>query len=175
MTDNTEKEAGACCSCATEPTKLKKVQKFYFTDAGELIVETNKGIWADGVQYAKMYGNFLCNAKTMGIIISHLRGIKVAVGTKEVVRHSYDEVNDCVPKYREHTIDRYCVLGCGDEYADEYRRAAANDEAVSAARDERDEYYRQMREYEGAYEALRDKVAAHNAKPWYRRIASKIK
>lgn len=55
------------------------LQKFYFTDDGKLVVESNKGIWVDGEQYVKMYGNFVCNAKTMGIIINKFKESPVIV------------------------------------------------------------------------------------------------
>ena len=55
-------------------------QKFYFNEEGKLVVESNKGVWVDGEQHVKMYGNFSCNARTMGMIIHQLKGIKVAVG-----------------------------------------------------------------------------------------------
>ena len=53
--------------------KQQPLQKFYFTDDGKLVVESNKGVWVDGTPYVKMYGNFTCNAKTMGIIITQLK------------------------------------------------------------------------------------------------------
>lgn len=54
-------------------------QVFYFNDEGKLIVESNKGVWSDGVPYVKMYGNFTCNAKTLGIIINKFKGCPVVV------------------------------------------------------------------------------------------------
>lgn len=53
------------------------IQKFYFNEDGQLVVESNKGVWVDGEQYVKMYGNFSCNAKTMGMIISQLKSVPV--------------------------------------------------------------------------------------------------
>ena len=53
--------------------RTPKEQKFYFGEDGKLIVESNRGIWVDGEQYVKMYGNFTCNAKTIGAIISKLK------------------------------------------------------------------------------------------------------
>lgn len=49
-------------------------QKFYFNDEGKLVVETNKGVWVDGEKFVKMYGDFVCNAKTLGIVISKFQG-----------------------------------------------------------------------------------------------------
>lgn len=63
-----------------EETKKEKGQVFWFDDDGKLIVETNKGIIADGEAVTKMYGTFTCNAKTLGMIIAELKGKRVAVG-----------------------------------------------------------------------------------------------
>lgn len=49
-------------------------QKFYFNDEGELVIETNKGVIVDGQKFVKMYGDFMCNAKTLGIVISKFQG-----------------------------------------------------------------------------------------------------
>ena len=57
----------------------QSLQKFYFNDDGKLVVESNKGVWVDGEQHVKMYGNFSCNAKTMGIIINKFKESPVIV------------------------------------------------------------------------------------------------
>lgn len=49
-------------------------QCFYFNDNGQLVVESNKGVWVDGEKFVKMYGDFVCNAKTLGIVISKIQG-----------------------------------------------------------------------------------------------------
>jgi hypothetical protein len=59
--------------------RQQPLQKFYFTDDGKLVVESNRGVWVDGEQYVKMYGNFVCNAKTMGIIINKFKESPVIV------------------------------------------------------------------------------------------------
>ena len=59
-------------------------QKFYFTEEGKLVVESNKGVWDDGEPHVKMYGNFTCNAKTLGIIIEKFKGIPVVVEQTKV-------------------------------------------------------------------------------------------
>lgn len=56
-----------------------KKQCFYFNEKGQLVVESNKGIWVDGERYVKMYGDFTCNAKTLGIIIEKFKGFRVLV------------------------------------------------------------------------------------------------
>lgn len=55
----------------------QRPQYFYFNKDGELVVESNKGVWVDGEQFVKMYGNFTCNAKTIGTIISKMKGVPV--------------------------------------------------------------------------------------------------
>lgn len=59
-----------------EPKEKKSYPKqvFYFNDVGELVVETNKGVIVDGHKFVKMYGDFMCNAKTLGIVISKFQG-----------------------------------------------------------------------------------------------------
>lgn len=54
-------------------------QIFYFNDKGQLVVESNKGVWVDGEKFVKMYGDFVCNAKTLGIIIEKFKGFRVLV------------------------------------------------------------------------------------------------
>ena len=66
-------------------------QVFYFNDKGQLVVETNKGVWVDGEKFVKMYGDFTCNAKTMGEIIHQLKGIAVEVGELKYVPEEDDE------------------------------------------------------------------------------------
>lgn len=83
-------------------------QIFYFNDKGQLVVESNKGVWVDGEKFVKMYGDFTCNAKTMGEIIHQLKGIAVEVGVEAVYS----------PK--EHVV--YCVLGASKERIEEYER-----------------------------------------------------
>lgn len=68
-------------------------QVFYFNDEGELVVETNKGVWVDGEKFVKMYGDFTCNAKTIGIIIEKFKGFKVLVGKFLDDRYTAEIVN----------------------------------------------------------------------------------
>lgn len=59
-----------------------KKQCFYFNENGQLVVESNKGVWVDGEKYVKMYGDFTCNAKTIEAIINQFKGIQVEVDTR---------------------------------------------------------------------------------------------
>lgn len=92
--------------------KLNEIrpQKFYFNENGELVVESNNGVWVDGTQYTKMYGTFSCNARTMCQIINQLKGIKVeTVGIEEKVleeikkevTEAVDACNKEIEKYKK--------------------------------------------------------------------------
>lgn len=120
-------------------------QKFYFNENGELVVETNKGIWVDGEQYAKMYGIFTCNAKTMGIIIEKFKGFKVDIEMStedgDTFLKMYTERLQEIAKLTEETTRQMIEI------------ARAKDET----------------------QAMEKKVIAFNALPWYKRIFKKIK
>lgn len=61
-----------------------KKQCFYFNENGQLVVESNKGVWVDGEKFVKMYGDFVCNAKTLGIIIEKFKGFPVVIEETKV-------------------------------------------------------------------------------------------
>ena len=148
------------------------LQKFYFTDDGKLVVESNKGIWVDGEQYVKMYGNFSCNAKTLGAIIAKLRGIKVEVGnintyinynrTSYDIRHGADILEE----------QSYCVLGVDNEKIEEIIKEKAEQKA--------EEKYQQKLTETGfetnckLHAALLQACKKFNALPWYKRMFAKI-
>lgn len=158
------------------------MQKFYFTEEGQLVVESNKGVWVDGEQYVKMYGNFVCNAKTMGMVIQQLKGIKVAVGAKETVRHSHDDVVDSTLHVYDHTIEHYCILGVDEDAVNKYVEKLAIDKYTSEkieiektkAQQEVDRCKSQIETYRKAYITLREKVIKYNSLPWYKRMFKKI-
>lgn len=120
-------------------------QKFYFNEEGKLVVETNKGVWVDGEQYVKMYGNFSCNAKTIGIIIEKFKGIKVDVEMStedgDTFLKMYTERLQEIAKLTEETTRQMIEI------------ARAKDETQSVEK----------------------KVIAFNSLPWYKRIFKKIK
>lgn len=68
-------------------------QIFYFNEKGQLVVESNKGVWVDGEKFVKMYGDFVCNAKTLGIIIEKFKGFRVLVAKFLDERHVAEIVN----------------------------------------------------------------------------------
>lgn len=169
-----------------ELREYKKAQKFYFNEEGKLVVESKKGVWVDGEQFVKMYGNFVCNAKTMGMVIQQLKGIKVAVGTKETVRHSHDDVVDSILHVHDHTIEHYCILGVDDDAVEEYCERLAIDrytsEEIKRAKKEKEECIKMAHDYAQTIDkknteltSIKNKIEAYNAMPWIKRIFHKIK
>lgn len=157
------------------------MQKFYFTEEGQLVVESNKGVWVDGEQFVKMYGNFSCNAKTMGMIIQAMKGMAVEVGVEEVIRYAKDEVVDNILNIQQHTIGHYCVLGVDNTRIDEYLNGLAekkftnhaNEQAMKVKEELRkvaEENNKTLREYRNLMAIVSD----HNNLPWYKRF-KKIK
>lgn len=141
-------------------------QKFYFDKDGRLVVESNKGVWVDGEKYVKMYGNFSCNAKTMGEIIHQLKGI-----TTEVGETSY--VNDDNVKYEYYGgsfADKYvisnswCVLGASKERIEEYEKNFAKQEFVS----------KEIKKYGDKIYELKKSIEKFNKLPWWKRMFKKI-
>ena len=163
-----------------------KPQRFYFNDRGKLIVESNKGIWADGEQFCKMYGIFTCNAKTMGEIIHKCEGMPVEIGVEEIVRVSNDTVVDEILKIHEHTIMHYCVLGADMERVEEYERELAKkhweSKQVYSLKKELKETNERWKELEKMYDdeydksfSLKKSIENFNRLPWWKRIFIKIK
>ena len=163
----------------------KKVQKFYFAEEGQLVVESNKGVWVDGEQYVKMYGSFVCNAKTMGMIIQAMKGHPVEIGVEEIVRHSRDNIVDELLNIYQHTIEHYCVLGVDGTRIDEYLTGLAekkftNYEIEQAKKDKEDWHKiaeQNINDYNktlGEHRKLMAIVEDHNDLPWYKRF-KKIK
>ena len=149
----------------------QSVQKFYFTDEGQLVVESNKGVWVDGEQYVKMYGNFSCNAKTMGIIIQHFRDVPVEVGVEEKIRYAKDHVVDDILNISEHTIETYCIIGADKERIKKYEQELAiknfttKELEVSRMSDKR---------HIAELMSLKESVEKFNDLPWYKRLFKKI-
>ena len=131
-------------------------QIFYFNDKGQLVVESNKGIWVDGEKYVKMYGDFTCNAKTMGEIIHQLKGIAVEAG--RVYRGAFD-------------VEYYCVLGASQERIEEYEKELAKQEFVSK---EIEELQKQIGEDGDKIYELKKSIYDFNRLPWWKRIFKKI-
>ena len=131
-------------------------QIFYFNDKGQLVVESNKGVWVDGEKFVKMYGDFVCNAKTMGEIIHQLKGIAVEVGRQFV------NYND---------LELYCVLGASKERIKEYEHELAKQEFVSK---EIEELQKQIGEDGDRIYELKKSIENFNKLPWLKRVFKKI-
>ena len=131
-------------------------QIFYFNDKGQLVVESNKGVWVDGEKFVKMYGDFVCNAKTMGEIIHQLKGI--AVETGRVFQNAFD-------------LEYYCVLGASKERIEEYEKELAKQEFVSK---EIAELQKQIGEDGDRIYELKKSIENFNKLPWWKRIFKKI-
>lgn len=139
-----------------ERKPFDKQQCFYFNDKGQLVVESNKGVWVDGEKFIKMYGDFVCNAKTMGEIIHQLKGIAVEVGRQFV------DFND---------LELYCVLGASQERIEEYEKELAKQEFVNK---EIEELQKQCGEDGDKIYELKKSIYDYNRLPWWKRIFKKI-
>ena len=124
--------------------KQQNIQKFYFNEDGQLVVESNKGVWVDGTPYVKMYGNFTCNAKTMGIVIEKFKGIKVDV------EMSTEDGDTFLKMYTERLQEIEKLKG--ENTCQIIEIAKAKDKTQSVEK----------------------KVIAFNSLPWYKRIFKKI-
>lgn len=131
-------------------------QIFYFNDNGQLVVESNKGVWVDGEKFVKMYGDFVCNAKTMGEIIHQLKGI--AVETGRVFQSAFN-------------LEYYCVLGASKERIEEYEKELAKQEFVSK---EIEELQKQVGEDGDKIYELKKSIYDYNRLPLWKRLFKKI-
>ncbi|MBQ3989558.1 MAG: hypothetical protein II630_01840 [Bacteroidales bacterium] len=131
-------------------------QFFYFNEKGQLVVESNKGVWVDGEKFVKMYGDFVCNAKTMGEIIHQLKGI--AVETGRVFKNAFD-------------LEYYCVLGASKERIEEYEHELAKQEFVSK---EIEELQKQVGEDGDRIYELKKSIENFNRLPWWKRMFKKV-
>lgn len=148
-------------------------QIFYFNDKGQLVVESNKGIWVDGEKFVKMYGDFVCNAKTMGEIIHQLKGIAVEVGElKYVTKEDVDKYGwGCA--YNENYVKSKtrCILGASQERIEEYEKELAKQEFVSK---EIAELQKQVGEDDDKIYELKKSIENFNKLPWWKRMFKKI-
>lgn len=166
--------------------KPQNVQKFYFNEDGQLIVESNKGVWVDGEQYVKMYGNFSCNAKTMGMIIHQLKGIPVEIAEmiyadrERTTWYNFDKKDSFYNDYFNPAC--CCVLGASDERIKEYEEKLAEKHYTNssikvtkeAVKQEVYSYKSEIETLKKAYNHIREKVIEFNSLPWYKRIFKKI-
>lgn len=160
-------------------------QIFYFNDKGQLVVESNKGVWVDGEKFVKMYGDFTCNAKTMGEIIHQLKGIAVEVGVNEKIKVSNDRVVDDILNIHEHNFQHYCVLGANNKRVEEYENELAKihwetkkiAELKKELETRQDEFIVLEKNYDNVYDdaySLKNAIKKFNSMPWWKRMFKKI-
>lgn len=148
-------------------------QKFYFNEEGKLVVETNKGVWVDGEQYAKMYGIFTCNAKTMGIIISRFQGETVVVEEIEDCPKIVDKDNPYLFKYGYY--DSVCIVNPTDKDKLILEKNTNLLAEIGHLHEALEACQKQLNLEQDALWKAKRKVDMHNALPWYIRIFKKIK
>ena len=148
-------------------------QIFYFNDKGQLVVESNKGVWVDGEKFVKMYGDFVCNAKTMGEIIHQVKGIAVEVGElKYVTEENVDKYGWGIA-YRSDLVQSQtrCILGASQERIEEYEKELAKQEFVSK---EIEELQKQVGEDGEKIYELKKSIENFNRLPWWKRMFKKV-
>ena len=146
------------------------LQKFYFTDDGKLVVESNKGVWVDGTPYVKMYGDFTCNAKTMGIIISQLKNMPVFTSREKckVVIDAITGDKECLTESIE------CIINPNAEQAGLLSEISHKDGKIEKLNDEIKELNKQLDDAYDQRDAEREAIERFNALPWYKRMFKKI-
>ena len=145
-------------------------QIFYFNDKGQLVVESNKGVWVDGEQYVKMYGNFTCNAKTMGIIISQLKNMPAFTSRKKckTVIDAITGDKECLTESIE------CIINPNAEQAGLLSEISHKDGKIEKLNDEIKELRKQFNDASDRELAERKAIERFNSLPWYKRIFKKI-
>lgn len=155
-----------------EKKQEQRPQYFYFNEDGKLMVESNKGVWVDGEQHVKMYGNFSCNAKTMGAIIAKLKGIVVEVGNINTYINHNREFYDIRRGADILEEQSYCVLGVDNEKIEEIIEQKAEQKAEEKYQQKLVETeFETNRKHHAALLLACEKV---NSLPWYKRIFKKI-
>lgn len=146
------------------------IQKFYFNDEGQLVVESNKGVWVDGEQHVKMYGNFSCNAKTMGIIISQLKNLPAFTSREKskVVIDAITGDKECLTEKIE------CVINPNAEQAGLLSEISHKDGKIEKLNDEIEKLKKQLDDAYDQREAEHEAIERFNDLPWYKRMFKKI-
>lgn len=151
-------------------------QIFYFNDKGQLVVESNKGVWVDGEKFVKMYGDFVCNAKTMGEIIHQLKGIAVEVGElKYVTKEDVDKYGWGITYMQELVKSQTrCILGASKERIEEYEKELAKQEFVNKEIEEIEKLQKQVGEDGDRIYELKKSIESFNRLPWWKRMFKKV-
>lgn len=126
-----------------------KKQCFYFNENGQLVVESNKGVWVDGEQSAKMYGDFTCSAKTMGTIIAYFKNKPIIVGEKWRF-YGNDNVEE-----------DFCLV-------DPEQRI---NEMIEHAQERGNKWYKKSSEIDKKYKEI---ISKFNRLPWWKRMFKKV-
>ena len=150
--------------------RQQPLQKFYFTDDGKLVVESNKGVWVDGEQYVKMFGNFSCNAKTMGIIISQLKNMP-AFTSHHKCRLVVDSFNNEEKYYPD---ESECLINPNAEQAGLLSEISQKDGTIEKQKNEIKELSKQFNDASDRDLKNRKAIEKFNSLPWYKRIFKKI-
>lgn len=154
-----------------EEKKLEqRPQYFYFNDDGKLVVESNKGVWVDGEPYVKMYGNFTCNAKTMGIIISQLKNIPAFIS-----REKCKVVIDAIMGDKECLTESVgCIINPNAEQAGLLSEISEKDMTIKEKKEDIAKLLKKSGEDGDKIYKFETSIKKFNALPWYKRIFKKI-
>lgn len=127
-------------------------QKFYFNDEGELVVETNKGVWVDGEKFVKMYGDFTCNAKTIGTIIAFFKDKQVIIGEEWRQSDGRGETKS------------FCLVEAESKINEmlDHKNELAN------------KWYKEYRDICDKVDELKETVNKFNRLPWWKKMFKKI-
>lgn len=150
--------------------RQQPLQKFYFTDDGKLVVESNRGVWVDGEQYVKMFGNFSCNAKTMGIIISQLKNMPAFISREKcsVVINAITGDKECL------TESVGCIINPNAEQAGLLSEISHKDGKIEKLNDEIKKLNKQLDNAYNQRGAEHEAIERFNVLPWYKRLFKKI-
>lgn len=153
-----------------ERKQEQRPQYFYFNDEGKLVVESNKGVWVDGEQHVKMYGNFTCNAKTMGIIISQLKNIPAFIS-----REKCKVVIDVITGEKECLTEGIgCIINPNAEQAGLLSEISHKDGKIEKLNNEIKKLNKQLDDAYDQRDAEHEAIEQFNSLPWYKRIFKKI-
>ena len=127
-------------------------QCFYFNDNGQLVVESNKGVWVDGEQSVKMYGDFVCNAKTLGTIIAFFKDKQVIIGEEWRQSDGRGETKS------------FCLVEAESKINEmlDHKNELAN------------KWYKEYRDIYDKVDELKETVNKFNHLPWWKRMFKKI-
>lgn len=151
-----------------EKKQEQRPQYFYFNDEGKLVVESNKGVWVDGEQHVKMYGNFTCNVKTMGIIISQLKGMPAFVSIEHSTTNNYFGLTECLINPSAEQAGLLSKISEQDAVIEEKtKKIQEHIEYIG-------ELHKKTGEDGDKIYKLERSIKEFNALPWYKRIFKKI-